>query len=61
MEECRSIWFCRLQSLAFTIIFSICIILVILVLVVWPVLWSYIQPMLDLPGQGWVSEALHTP
>ena len=51
--------FCRLQSLAFTILFSICIILVILVLVVWPVLWSYIQPMLDLPSeQGWMQGAL---
>ena len=49
MEEARSIWFCRLQSLAFTIIFSICIILVMLVLVIGPVLWSYIQPMLDVP------------
>jgi membrane protein len=59
VEEPRSILFCRLQSLAFTIIFSICIILVILVLVVWPVLWSYIQPMLDLPSQrGWMYGAL---
>jgi membrane protein len=59
VEEPRSILFCRLQSLAFTIIFSICIILVILVLVVWPVLWSYIQPLLDLPPkQGWFYAAL---
>ena len=45
--------------MAFTIIFSICIILVILVLVVWPVLWSYLQPMLDLPSeQTWINGAL---
>ena len=49
-RRARSIWFCRLQSLAFTILFSICIILVMLVLVIGPVLWSYIQPMLDVPG-----------
>jgi membrane protein len=59
VEESRSIWFCRLQSLAFTIIFSICIILVMLVLIIGPVLWSYIQPLLDVPWEwGWVYEAL---
>ena len=59
VEEPRSIWFCRLQSLAFTIIFSICIILVMLVLVIGPVLWSYIQPMLEVPWEwGWFYEAL---
>jgi membrane protein len=59
VEETRPIWFCRLQSLAFTIIFSICIILVMLVLVVGPVLWSYIQPLLDVSREwGWFYEAL---
>ena len=59
VEETRPIWFCRLQSLAFTIIFSICIILVMLVLVIGPVLWSYIQPLLDVPWEwGWLYEAL---
>ena len=51
VEEPRSIWFCRLQSLAFTIIFSICIILVTVVLVIGPVVWSYIQPLLDVPWE----------
>jgi membrane protein len=59
VEEPRPIWFCRLQSLAFTIIFSICIILVVLVLVVGPVLWSYVRPHLEVPWEwGWVYEAL---
>jgi membrane protein len=59
VEEPRSIWFCRLQSLAFTIIFSICIILIMLVLVVGPVVWSYVQPLLELPWEwGWSYEAL---
>lgn len=51
VEEPRSIWFCRLQSLAFTVIFSICIILVTVVLVIGPVLWSYIQPLLEVPWE----------
>jgi membrane protein len=59
VEEPRAIWFCRLQSLAFTIIFSICIILVMLVLIIGPVIWSYIQPLLDVPWEwGWVYEVL---
>jgi membrane protein len=59
VEESRSILFCRLQSLAFTILFSICIVLIILVLVVWPVLWSYIQPMLDIRlERSWLYGAL---
>jgi membrane protein len=59
VEETRPIWFLRLQSLAFTIIFSICIILIMLVLVIGPVLWSYIQPLLDVPWEwGWFYEAL---
>ncbi len=59
VEEPRSVWFCRLQSLAFTIIFSICIIVVTLVLVVGPVIWSYVQPHLDVPWEwGWIYEAL---
>jgi membrane protein len=59
VEESRSIWFCRLQSLAFTIIFSICIIVVMLVLVIGPVLWSYIQPLVETPWEGgWSYEAL---
>jgi membrane protein len=59
VEEPRSIWFCRLQSLAFTIIFSICIILIMLVLVVGPVVWSYVQPLLEVPWEwGWSYEAL---
>jgi membrane protein len=59
VEEPRSILFCRLQSLAFTIIASICIMLVTLVLVIGPVLWSYIQPMLEVSWEwGWFYEAL---
>jgi membrane protein len=59
VEETRAIWLLRLQSLAFTIIFSICIILVTLVLVIGPVLWSYIVPLLDVPWEwGWFYEAL---
>jgi membrane protein len=59
VEEMRPIWLLRLQSLAFTIIFSICIILVTLVLVIGPVLWSYVVPLLDVPWEwGWIYEAL---
>ena len=59
VEETRPIWLLRLQSLAFTIIFSIGILVVILVLVVGPVLWSYVQPHLDVPWEwGWMYEAL---
>jgi len=59
VEEPRSIWFCRLQSLAFTIVFSVSIIVVMLVLVIGPVAWSYIQPLLKVPWQwGWFYEAL---
>jgi membrane protein len=59
VEEPRSIWFCRLQSLAFTIIFSVCIILVTLVLVIGPALWSYIRPLLAAPWEwGWFYEAV---
>jgi membrane protein len=59
VEEPRSVWFCRLQSLAFTIVASISIIIVMLVLVIGPVVWSYIQPHLKVPWQwGWMYEAL---
>jgi len=59
VEEPRSIWFCRLQSLAFTVIFSVSIIVVTLVLVVGPVVWSYLQPLLEVPWEwGWFYEAL---
>jgi membrane protein len=59
VEETRPIWLLRLQSLAFTIIFSICIIVVMLVLVIGPVIWSYVQPHLDVPWEwGWFYEAL---
>jgi membrane protein len=59
IEEARPIWLLRLQSLAFTIVFSICIIVVMLVLVIGPVIWSYVQPHLDVPWEwGWFYEAL---
>jgi membrane protein len=59
VEEMRPIWLLRLQSLGFTIIFSICIIWVMLVLVIGPVIWSYVQPHLDVPWEwGWFYEAL---
>ena len=58
VEEPRSVWFCRMQSLLFTIIASISIIIVMLVLVIGPVLWSLIQPLLKVPWQwGWMYEA----
>jgi membrane protein len=59
IEEARPIWLLRLQSLAFTIVFSICIIVIMLVLVIGPVVWSYVQPHLDVPWEwGWFYEAL---
>ena len=59
VEDSRPIWFCRLQSLAFTIIFSISIIVVMIILVIGPVLWSYIVPLLKVPWEwGWFYELL---
>jgi membrane protein len=59
VEDSRPIWFLRLQSLAFTIIFSISIIVVMIVLVIGPVLWSYIVPLLNVPWEwGWFYELL---
>jgi membrane protein len=59
VEELRSVWFCRLQSLLFTIVASISIIIVMLVVVIGPVVWSLIQPLLKTPWQwGWMYEAL---
>lgn len=58
VEEPRSFWFCRLQSLLFTIILSVGIILVMLVVVIGPVVWSYVAPLLDLHWQwSWAAEA----
>ncbi len=59
VEEPRSILFCRVQSLAFTIVASISIIIVMLVLVIGPVLWSLVQPMLKVPWRwGLMYEAM---
>jgi len=59
VEEPRPIWFCRLQSLAFTIVASIGIIIVMLAWVIGPVVWSYVEPHLHAPWQwGWFYEAL---
>jgi membrane protein len=59
VEEPRPIWFCRLQSLLFTIVASIGIIIVMLVLVIGPVVWSYVEPHLHVPWQwGWFYETL---
>jgi membrane protein len=58
VEEPRSIWFCRLQSLLFTIIFSVGIIVVMLVVVIGPVVWSFVEPHLDVDWEwGWFYEA----
>jgi membrane protein len=48
VAEPRPIWFCRLQSLLFTIVFSVCIIAVMIILVIWPVAMSYVAPLLKL-------------
>jgi membrane protein len=48
IEEPRPIWFCRLQSLLFTIILSIGIIVLMVVVVIGPVVWSYVAPLLEL-------------
>ena len=59
VEEPRPIWFCRLQSLAFTIVASIGIIIVMLAWVIGPVVWSYVEPHLHVPWQwGWFYETL---
>jgi membrane protein len=59
VEDPRPIWFCRLQSLAFTIIFSISILIVMLVWVIGPVAWSYMVPRLKVPWEwGPFYEAL---
>jgi membrane protein len=57
VEEPRSFWFCRIQSLLFTVIFSIGILVVMFVVVIGPVAWSFIAPLLDLHWQwGWFAE-----
>jgi membrane protein len=59
VEDARPIWFCRLQSLLFTIVFSISIFIVMTVWVVGPVIWSYVEPHLKVPWRwGWMYEAL---
>jgi membrane protein len=59
VEEPRSVWFCRLQSLLFTIVASIGIIIVMLVLIIGPVAWALLQPLLKEPWQwGWMYEGL---
>jgi membrane protein len=59
VEEPRAIWVRRLQSFAFTIVFSISIIVVMLALVIGPVVLSYIMPLLKVPWEwGWFYEAL---
>ena len=59
VEEPRPIWFCRLQSLLFTIVASIGIIIVMLAWVIGPVVWSYVEPHLHVPWQwGWLYETL---
>jgi membrane protein len=59
VEEPRAIWVRRLQSFAFTIVFSIAIIVVMLALVIGPVVLSYITPLLKVPWEwGWFYEAL---
>ena len=57
VEEPRPIWFCRLQSLLFTVILSVGIIMVMLVVVIGPVVWSFVAPMFNLHWQwGWIAE-----
>jgi len=59
VEDARPIWFTRLQSLLFTIVFSISILIVMTVWVVGPVIWSYVEPHLNVPWRwGWMYEAL---
>jgi membrane protein len=48
VPEPRPIWFRRLQSLLFTVLFSISIIAVMIMVVVWPVALSYAAPLLQL-------------
>jgi YihY family inner membrane protein len=52
VEEMRAIWLLRLQSLAFTIIFSVAIILVMLVLVIGPVVCRMSSRTSRCPGNG---------
>jgi membrane protein len=59
LEDPRSILFCRLQSLLFTIIFSFSLIVVMILFVIGPVVWSYVAPLIEEPWRwGWVYEAL---
>jgi membrane protein len=48
VSEPRPLWLRRLQSLLFTVLFSVCIIAVMIMLVVWPVAFSYVAPVLKL-------------
>lgn len=59
VEDSRPIWFTRLQSLLFTVVFSISILIVMAVWVVGPVVWSFVEPHLNVPWRwGWMYEAL---
>jgi membrane protein len=56
VAEPRPIWFCRLQSLLFTVVFSVCVIAVMIILVIGPVVLSYVAPLLKLQ---WRSSLLY--
>ena len=55
VAEPRPFWLCRLQSLIFTIVFSVCIIAVMIILVIGPVVWSYVAPLLKVEWRGGLS------
>jgi membrane protein len=56
VPEPRPIWLRRLQSLLFTVLFSVCIIAVMIMLVIWPVALSYVVPLLKV---HWRSTLLY--
>lgn len=62
IDEPRAIWWRRLQSVVLTVVFSISIILVMIVEIAGPILWSYMEQLADMPWfWQWLYEGLgHT-
>lgn len=59
IDEPRPIWWRRLQSLAFTILLSVSLILVMIVIVAGPFIWSFVTRLVDVPVVwGWLYGAL---
>jgi membrane protein len=56
-EHALAMWWARLQSIFLVVLFTFAIIIVMLVIVVLPLLWGYLERTLRLPASvGWIYE-----